>query len=89
MGLMTGDRRSASVVATRDVTCFRLDKEDFMEVLQRRPEIAETISHLLADRRLGLEAAREDLHGEAQKLRLKNTQGDLLQRMRKFFTLER
>jgi small-conductance mechanosensitive channel len=89
MGLMTGDPRAASVFASTDVQCFRLDKEDFMDVLHRRPEIAEAISQILAERRVGLESAREHLTDEARKLRLKKTQGDLLQRIRNFFTLER
>jgi small-conductance mechanosensitive channel len=89
MGLLTGDVRSASVLAKTDVHCLRLDKEDFMDVLQRRPQIAEAISQTLAQRRLELDAAREHLTGEAIKDRLRNTQGDLLLRIRKFFTLER
>jgi small-conductance mechanosensitive channel/CRP-like cAMP-binding protein len=87
MGLMTGDKRSANVFAMTDVDCLRLDKEDFIDVLQRRPQIAEAISELLAQRRVDLEAAREHLSGEAVKERLRRTQGDLLQRIRKFFTL--
>jgi len=89
MGLLTGDVRSASVIAMSDVSCLRLDKEDFVDVLQRRPEIAESISQILAQRRMELEAARDHLTGEAQRERLKKTQGDLLQRIRKFFTIER
>jgi CRP-like cAMP-binding protein len=87
MGLMTGDHRSASVMAVTDVDCLRLDKEDFIDVLHRRPQIAESISQVLAQRRVELEAAREHLTGEAVKERLKKTQGDLLQRIRNFFTL--
>lgn len=87
MGLMTGDRRAASVLAVSDVDCLRLDKEDFIDVLHRRPQIAESISQVLAQRRVELEAAREHLSGEAVKERLKKTQGDLLQRIRNFFTL--
>jgi small-conductance mechanosensitive channel/CRP-like cAMP-binding protein len=89
MGLMTGDRRSASVIAQTDVTCLRLDKEDFIDVLLRRPIIAEHISEILVTRRGELNAVRDHLTGEAVKERMKNAQGDLLQRIRKFFTLEK
>jgi small-conductance mechanosensitive channel/CRP-like cAMP-binding protein len=88
MGLMTGDRRAASVVAVTDVTCLRVDKEDFIDVLHRRPVIAEHISEILVSRREALNAAREHLTGEAARERMKNAQGDLLQRIRKFFTLQ-
>ncbi|HEX8709529.1 MAG TPA: mechanosensitive ion channel family protein [Pyrinomonadaceae bacterium] len=87
MGLMTGEPRTATVVAQSNVECYRLDKEGFHEILRRRPEVAEDISHILARRRVELEAIREDLNEEAMRLRMHRTQGDLLQRIRKFFTL--
>jgi small-conductance mechanosensitive channel/CRP-like cAMP-binding protein len=89
MGLLTGDRRSASVLAVTDVHCLRLDKEDFFNVLQNRPLIAEGISQILAQRRLELDAARDHLTGEAVKERMRGAQTDLLARIRKFFTMER
>jgi small-conductance mechanosensitive channel len=89
MGLLTGDRRAATVVAMTDVTCLRLDKEDFHDFLRERPAIADAISEILVQRLSELDAAREDLTGEAHKERMKKTQGDLLQRIRKFFKLDR
>jgi small-conductance mechanosensitive channel len=89
MGLMTGAPRSATVVATTDAECYRLDKTAFIDILRRRPEIAEDISHALAKRRVELEAVREDLTEEAMRHRVRRTQGDLLHRIRNFFTLER
>ena len=62
MGLMTGEPRTATVMAVTDVECYRLDKEAFKETLQSRPEIAEDISTILARRRVELEAARDDLN---------------------------
>jgi CRP-like cAMP-binding protein len=89
MGLMTGDVRSASVMAAAEVHCFRLDKEPFNAILTQRPEIAEAISQILARRRVELDAVKEHLADQALKNRLNNTQTDLLARIRKFFTLER
>jgi small-conductance mechanosensitive channel/CRP-like cAMP-binding protein len=89
MGLMTGEPRTATVIAGTDVECYRLDKDGFHEVLRRRPEIAEDISHLLARRRVELEAVREGLNEEAKRQRLRSAQGDLLKRIRSFFTLEK
>jgi hypothetical protein len=59
-----------------------------MDILHKRPEIADGISMILARRRVELDAAKEDLTEEALKQRLNKTQGDLLARMRKFFTLD-
>jgi CRP-like cAMP-binding protein len=88
MGLMTGEPRSATVVALTDVECYRLDKDTFQATLHSRPEIAEDISAVLARRRVGLEAAKGDLTDEARRVRLRYHQGDLLRRIQNFFTLQ-
>jgi CRP-like cAMP-binding protein len=86
-GMMTGERRSADVIALTDVECYRVDKESFNDILRKRPELAEDISQVLARRRVELEAAREGLNDEAKRVRLRSHQGDLLQRIRSFFAL--
>ncbi len=83
--MMTGAPRAATVIAASDVECYRIDKESFESIIKRRPEIAEDISHVLAARRVALEMAREGLNEKAAKSRLKETQGDLLKRIRGFF----
>ena len=87
MGLMTGEPRTATVVAATDVQCYRLDKSAFHAILLRRPEIAEDISHILARRRVELDAVREDLNEEAIRQRMQHTQNDFLNRIRGFFKL--
>lgn len=87
MGLMTGEPRAATVVALTDVDCYRLDREGFQEVLKRRPELAEEISRVLAERRVDLETARGGAHEKARALSLQKEQGDLLSRIRSFFEL--
>jgi small-conductance mechanosensitive channel len=89
MGLMTGEPRTATIVAQSAVECYRLDKEAFHQIIKSRPEIAEDISHLLAHRRVELEAVREGLNEEAKRQRMSHAQGDLLKRIRNFFTLEK
>lgn len=83
--MMTGEPRAATVIAASDVECYRIDKESFESIIKRRPEIAEDISHVLADRRIALEAARDGLTEAAARRRLKSAQGDLLKRIRGFF----
>ena len=87
MGLITGEPRSATVVALSEVDCYRLDRESFGEILTRRPQIAEAISALLAERRLGLDAARGGLDEEARRRRFDGARVDLLSRIRSFFSL--
>ncbi len=88
MGLMTGGERTASVIALTDCACYRLDKHEFVDVLVRRPQIADEIAQVLARRRAELDAAKEGLNEQAQRERLRATHGDLLQRIRRFFNVE-
>jgi CRP-like cAMP-binding protein len=87
MGLMTGEPRSATVLALTDVECYRLDKETFQQTLKSRPEIAEDISRVLARRRVELEATKEGLSEEAKRQRIRRHEHDLLKRIQNFFTL--
>ena len=87
MGLMTGERRSATVVASSEMLCYRLDSAAFADILARRPEIAESISLILARRKVELEAARGGLDEEVRRQGSKTEQGDLLSRIRGLFSL--
>jgi CRP-like cAMP-binding protein len=87
MGMMTGEPRRATVIAETDVLCYRLDKDALHEIINRRPEIAENISHILARRRVELEAVREELNEESILLRVDKAQNALLDRIREFFRL--
>ena len=40
MSLMTGESRTATVVAKSDVECYIVDKEAFQEIVQEKPELA-------------------------------------------------
>jgi small-conductance mechanosensitive channel/CRP-like cAMP-binding protein len=88
MSLMTGARRSATVVALSDVDCYKLDKAAMQDVLSRRPRIAEDLSDVLARRRVELETVKENLTEEAKRQRVQKTKGDLLGKIRRFFLLE-
>jgi CRP-like cAMP-binding protein/small-conductance mechanosensitive channel len=88
MGLMTGEPRSATVVARTEVECYRLDKEAFQDILRSRPAVAEDISHVLAQRRTELDEALEDLDAEARQDRLSHARHDILGKIRRFFGLD-
>jgi small-conductance mechanosensitive channel/CRP-like cAMP-binding protein len=88
MGLITGEPRTATVIARSEVDTYRLDKEAFEEVLRSRPAIAAEVSGILAARRIELEAARESLDAAARARRLRNTRNALLERIQLFFGLE-
>jgi small-conductance mechanosensitive channel/CRP-like cAMP-binding protein len=88
MSLMTGEKRSASVVAATDCVTYRLDKAAFEELIRSRPELADAVAELLAERKMGLEAARESAADEAsRKNKRQSTKNDILGRIRGFFNL--
>jgi CRP-like cAMP-binding protein/small-conductance mechanosensitive channel len=87
MALMTGEPREATVVARSDVECLRVDKDDFKGILARRPEIAQEMSTILAQRRVELVAVRENLDAEGKKRKMVTERGRILESIRDFFGL--
>ncbi len=81
MGMLTGEARSATVVAVTAVDCYRLDKAGFAKVLEQRPDIARDMSAIVQARN----AERGVLLAKAGQPVV--IQDDLLGRMRKFFSL--
>ncbi|HEX2199038.1 MAG TPA: mechanosensitive ion channel family protein [Burkholderiales bacterium] len=59
MALLSGDARSATVVAKTDVECYRLDRASFQELLAMRPEIVEEVARIAGARKPDLDQARE------------------------------
>lgn len=58
MALISGEARSATVIARTDVECYRLDRASFQELIAGRPEIAEQVKQVMGARRTDLERAR-------------------------------
>lgn len=88
MGLMTGEPRQASVVATTDTVCYRLDKASLDSVVRDRPQIAAGMSAVLAERRVALESVREDLDAASQRAREATERERILKNIKGFFGLE-
>ncbi len=88
MGLLTGAPRGADVVAMTDVLCLRLDKEGLQHVLRNRPELAARMSHVMAERRVGLAATQGDLDAEARARHARQEERHILARIQDFFGLD-
>ncbi len=58
MSLMTGESRTATVVAKTDVECYVVDKDAFQEIVQEKPELAGIISDILSRRQVDLGVKR-------------------------------
>jgi len=87
MSLMTGEARTATVVAATDILCYRISKAAFQEILEETPAIADQIAEVLAMRRTALSAARDE-RDEVRKKRHETAKQDLLGRIRGFFGLD-
>jgi small-conductance mechanosensitive channel/CRP-like cAMP-binding protein len=87
MGLMTGEPRSADVIATSDVDCFRLGKDTFESVLLERPEIVGELSEKLATRRVELIAVHENLDAAAKRDRHERERERIVGAIKTFFGL--
>ncbi len=81
MGMLTGEPRSATVVAATAVDCYRLDKAGFAKVLEQRPEIAKEMAAIVEARN----SQRGVLLAAVGQSVVNND--DILGRMRKFFSL--
>jgi CRP-like cAMP-binding protein len=88
MSLMTGEPRSADVIAIGDVDCFRLGRDTFKTVLLGRPEIAEELSSKLASRRVELLAARGGLDAAMRSEREASERARILRGIKAFFALD-
>jgi small-conductance mechanosensitive channel len=86
MSLMTGEHRKASVVAAEETKLLVIDKESFRPILDATPQLAETISEVLAARAeaLGVEASAERSMHEGDEPPTSNL---LLSRIKSFFSL--
>ena len=85
MSLMTGDARSAHVVAGDDLVLLEVTKAALAPLLARRPEVVEEIGRIMAERKVGLEQARGDSLGEAaRRAQLEAQTRPLVARIRRF-----
>ncbi len=84
MSLLTGEARSATILALTDTVAFEIDKEDLMPLLDSNPDAAEMLAIAVADRRLasaeGAARKSENIVGERASLSAK-----ILKSMLRFF----
>jgi len=81
MSLLTGEPRTASVVALGDAALMAVGREAFSLIFRREPDAALQLAEVIAGRRLALESARAE--GPAQSTERETS--NLLGRIRKIF----
>lgn len=82
MALLTGEERSASVVAATDVDLFSIDKAAFHDILVANPAIAVDISTILSERREAQVLAEGAVARPADR---PETKQRILERIRSYF----
>ncbi len=86
MALLTGEPRTATVMANCDVEAFILSKEPFREVLQQNPAIVEKISQTMALRKAMLEQQASQISTLTIRIQAEE-QHNFLVRIQRFFGL--
>ena len=66
MSLLTGEPRSATVVARSDCETWEIDKETFAEILQENAALVQKLGETLARRRIETEGILASSGGTAQ-----------------------
>ena len=89
MSLLTGEKRSATVLASDDCEVMEITREVFAEVITQDPDILPHLSELLAHRQLNTEGivAAHIQRGTAVEAKLQEYQAGFLQRLSSFFEL--
>ncbi len=86
MSLLTGQPRSATITAVTDAVVFEVAREDLEPILQRRPELAEALAGIMAER-LAQNARQGAEPLDAPAARGAHLEENLLARLRAFFRL--
>ncbi|MFW8566834.1 cyclic nucleotide-binding domain-containing protein [Orrella sp. 11846] len=86
MSLLTGEPRSATVITTSYVQCYIIDKQDLEEILQKRPELAQTLADLIEARGHALVNLRDTASNQTNH---KPSELAVLERIRSWFGLSK
>jgi CRP-like cAMP-binding protein len=84
MSLLTGARRSATVSALTESVVYEIRKRPLQHLMAERPELAEHLSRILAERQLLTRQALEQGEGSQGSEEIDGLARQLLGRMRDF-----
>jgi small-conductance mechanosensitive channel/CRP-like cAMP-binding protein len=87
MGLLTGQERTANVVAETDVLCYRLDKAGFDAILRARPELVDLLSTVVGKRAAENDATLQAADADARARMAVSRASELVRKIRQFFDI--
>jgi CRP-like cAMP-binding protein len=67
MALFTGEPRTANVVAAEETEVLEIGHLAMKHLFETNPDLVEALSHIIAERRLGLKAKSEDAETHAEE----------------------
>lgn len=85
MSLLTGEPRTATIVAATDVVAHEITKDHMNILLSKRPEVAETISKVVAHRRLVNTQTLANATPEEKIEQTENLAQQIMSKMKSFF----
>jgi len=89
IALLTGEPRSSTVKAETDALVYEITKENMELLLDKRPEIAEHLTEIIAKHRLQDAEFMQHLPAEQQAVEVKNFAAQLMDKVRRFFNVFR
>jgi small-conductance mechanosensitive channel len=85
MSVLTGEPRTATVVALDDAALLAVDRDAFERILSAEPELAQRLAETIARRRMALDAVRAEQQAPAMEKETSN----LLGRIRSIFGFQK
>ncbi len=85
IALLTGEERSASVIARTEIECYRLDREAFLTVLQVNKELEAEITRLIRERSSTVDEANLQLDEKVREQKLAQEHVAIRKRIHQFF----
>lgn len=82
MALLTGEKRTATVVAVADARLYEVTKEDIAPLIEQEPAISRRLSELLSQRKMATEAKKP---GETDDFDKENFASQIFTRIQNFF----
>jgi len=88
MSLLTGEPRSATVIAVTDVQLYEITKEDFEPLVDSNPELLSNLGVLLAERQARMHRVRQTAQNNPDPASQETVINQFVTRMRRFFNVQ-